>query len=297
MDVSGWEALSGQSFLLAESLRLDASERSLSWVDIERGALYVLKLDHPDEIEHFQVAPLLSWAHPIGAGSFVFAAGQQVGVWDKTGILEVSSPLIPEHKRFNDGVIDGHGRIILGTLSLTGTTHDNILLMIERDGSVSILDSDLGLSNGLAYDSATKNLFSVDSAKGVIFQRALGLSNHHYSERRIFHSFAAGMVPDGVSFSREGELFVALWGSSAVAVIGQSGHELRRIKTPGMFPTSPCLSALDGTLWLGEASQPREGRASRERLGAVWLRHGFDSGIEDNRWEPTSLAGLKLTEH
>jgi sugar lactone lactonase YvrE len=294
--ISGWQAISEQAYLLAESLRLDAHDRSLSWVDIERGALFVQKLDPPNEIEQFQVAPLLSWAHPIGGGRFVFAAGQQVGVWDKTGILEVSSSLIPDHKRFNDGTIDGRGRIILGTLSLTSMGHDNILMMVERDGNIRTLDSDLGLSNGLAYDPASKNLFSVDSAKGVIFQRALDPTSYDYRERRIFHSFAAGIVPDGVSLSRQGDLFVALWGSSAVVVIGRSGQEVRRIRTPGMFPTSPCLSALDGTLWLGEASQPREGRASSERPGAVWFLHGSDTGIEENRWEPIGLSGLKLTE-
>ena len=66
-------------------------------------------------------------------------------------------------RRFNDGVIDPAGRLVIGSLSLVGRSAENVLLRLESDGSVTTPDYDLLLADGLGFSPDGTTLYLIDN--------------------------------------------------------------------------------------------------------------------------------------
>lgn len=288
-----FQRVSRASQKLPESVRYSYDCRSLSWVDIELGTLSRLDLDLSELVETF-VSPLVSYAEPLGNASFLIAAGAQIGVFDGTAIVSRSQPLLPQGKRFNDGCVDGLGRLVIGSMNLSGDSKNNALLVIGPGAHITVLDDDLSLSNGVAFDPETRQLYSVDSGSGKVFVRELREGSGGYSMRRAFFSFEDGIVPDGICLSSDGDLVIALWGSSLISILDRSGSEVGRMATPNVFNTSVALASDSRTLFLAAATSDREGnKENQSQLGAVWETSVGLTGGGQSKWNPIDLEALR----
>jgi sugar lactone lactonase YvrE len=278
---------------LPECVRFSPDYRSLSWVDIERGTLSRLNIDSQELVET-GVAPLVSFAEPLENSSFLIAAGGRIGVFDGSGLVSCSQPLLPKGKRFNDGCVDGLGRLIIGSMNQSGASRDNALLIIEPGARLTVLDNDLALSNGVAFDTETCQLFSVDSGSGEVFVRELHEASGEYRGRRVFFSFEEGIVPDGICLDSNGHLVIALWGSSLISIIDRTGAEVHRMATPNIFNTSVALSSDSKTLFLAAATSDRESnKGNQSQLGAVWETSVDLLGGSRPKWNPIKLEELR----
>ena len=63
--------------------------------------------------------------------------------------------IIPEgaQRRLNDGNVDPAGRFVVGSMSLAGPSEQETLVRLEHNGSVTTLDDDLTLSNGITWSA------------------------------------------------------------------------------------------------------------------------------------------------
>jgi sugar lactone lactonase YvrE len=288
-----FQKVSRTSQKLPESVRFSKDFRSLSWVDIERGTLSRLDIDSK-ELAETVVSPLVSYAEPLENASFLIAAGAFIGVFDGSSIVSRSESLLPQGKRFNDGCVDGLGRLVIGSMNLSGDTKDNALLVVGPGARLTVLDDDLCLSNGVAFDSETRQLYSVDSGSGMVFVRDLHERSGGYSRRRAFFRFDNGAVPDGICLASNGNLVVALWGSSLISIIDRSGAEIDRVATPNIFNTSVALSSDSRTLYLAAATSDREGnKGNRSQPGAVWESSVDLVGGIQSKWNPINLERLR----
>lgn len=277
---------SDKELLLPESLRIDRSGKVLSWVDIERGTLSRCDLES-GAISTIFVAPNLSFAHPLSEGSLIVAAGSRLGLLSRTNELSQSGPLIGDMRRFNDGFVDVFGRIVVGAKNLGETDGRNPLLVINSDRHAVVLDHDLGLSNGIACHPETGALYSVDSEHSIVFMRSVD-SHGGFSSRTIFHHFSEGETPDGITFSTDGDLYVALWGSGCVVRLGSDGKQIERLVVPSPFVTSVALHPLTGDMFVATASEEREGQ-SGHAAGQVWRAAHRTPGLPLNEWNPINL--------
>lgn len=277
---------------LVESVRFRHDSGEISWVDIENGTLSWLEKPARNTEKRLHLKPQLSFAEPLKDLSYVFAAGTRIGVADRQGVVGISAPLLSPGRRFNDGVIDSLGRLVLGSMNIGESDTKNVLLVLENSGEITVLDSDLGLSNGLAVVPESGDLFSVDTLRRVVYRRSLDHKSSKYGPRHVFTSFKPGENPDGIAYSLTGHLVVALWGGSVVVILDNEGFEIQRILVPPVFVTSVCIHPGTGALVVGGASQPRGSVEVSPESGGVWWADSRLEGYPGSTWLPPEEGRL-----
>jgi sugar lactone lactonase YvrE len=94
--------------------------------------------------------------------------------------------------------------------------------------------------NGVRVDDSSDKLYFVVSLRptgeGYVYTLPL-VDTPTDADLQTFHTFAPGEVPDGVAFGKSGKLYVALAGSSQIAVLRPDGSEEVRLNGPaGTLP-------------------------------------------------------------
>jgi sugar lactone lactonase YvrE len=111
------------------------------------------------------------------------------------------------------------------------------------------LDGPFG-PNGLRVDKKSERLYVAktfaSTGEGVIY--TLPLVNHPaQADLKVFHTYTPGAGPDGLSFGKSGNLYVALAGYSQISVLNENGVETARYSGPaGSLPwANPANMAFD----------------------------------------------------
>lgn len=136
----------------------------------------------------------------------------------------VDGPVIvkPETaSRTNDGAVDPSGRFVIGTLALDDRIGCESLVRLEHDGTITVIDSDLTLSNGLAWSPDGSLFYSTDTAGQVIWERPYPPDGRP-GERREYLRIDDG-YPDGICMDADGNLWVAIWGVGQVRCYSPDG--------------------------------------------------------------------------
>ncbi|HTA07436.1 MAG TPA: SMP-30/gluconolactonase/LRE family protein [Streptosporangiaceae bacterium] len=217
--VPRWSATAASTdvFGLGEGPLWDAPRRRVLWVDIEAGTV------HAGELTAGQVLRRRSWQLDRTVGAVVCSAAGDLLVAGARALItvteagQVTGPAIIREptRRLNDGGCDPAGNFLVGTLALDGRRGHETLVRIERDQTVTVLDQDLTLSNGLAWSAEGTLLYSVDSVPGTIWIRSYDAATGTTGPRREWLRVTDG-VPDGICMDAEGYLWVAIWGAGQV---------------------------------------------------------------------------------
>lgn len=293
MSVSAFEQIiprGNQRLGLVESVRWEPETNQLSFVDIDEGKLLV-KVG--EVLTEYSIAPKLSFAQPRSDGKFLVAAGNRIGIWQPGGFSAWTRSLIPNSQRFNDGAVDHLGRLVIGTMSLSSEHRRNSLYVFESNGQMTTVTNDVGLSNGICFNPDSGNMFHVDTAKSLISQFTLDTQTGEYRFGGVFHQFPEGSSPDGLILTTCGHCIVAMWGEHCLAVIDEKGKEVERIDLPWKFPTSVDIAPSLETLFVGFASEPREGLKSVAKPGGVLRTSAQITPVEKTGWSHTE-ANLQM---
>ena len=278
-------AASSDRFVLGEGPVWDAARGRLLWVDIEGGAVLIGRLDE----DTVQVDDRLDFDGTVGAaaiaedGRLLVAAQREIVRIELDGSRSQVHRLIrdDEPRRLNDGKTDPAGRFLVGTCPMAGRTDSEWLKRLEPDGSVTTLDSDLGLSNGLAWTCDGSTMFSIDSFQQVIWVRDYDPVTGAVGERAAFVRIEDG-YPDGMCMDAEDHLWVAVYGRGEVRRYSPSGEMVAVVKVAAPQTTSvafagPSLDTLvitTGGFEMSEvelAESPDSGRLFIARVGVCGL--------------------------
>lgn len=284
---------------LAESPRWDAATGTISWVDIPAGRLTVARPLPDAQLDILRTLDLdepIGCAFRLGDARYLLATGRRLGFTSALGDVTTSRDLLPAHQRFNDGVIDPAGRLIVGSTALdpAGPHEGNMLLRLEHDGAITTLDTDLGISNGLAFAPDGRTLYSVDSAAGAIFARDYDYETGAVGERRILvHIDDEGVEPDGLAVDCDGGIWVALWGGGALRRFTPNGARDREVEigVPHVTAIAFIGSQLDDALvTTAMRDLDEDARARFPDAGRVMLVTGLGvTGLPSYRWRPGPL--------
>lgn len=279
-----------QAFKLAEGPVWDTERQSLCWVDILAGLVFEGHLDNG----RIDVARTHQFEGMVGAvavspdGTLLVAGQEQLVVLRPDGTRHDGPRIIPsgQRRRLNDGGTDPAGRFLVGTLSLDGVSSTTeILVRWEADGSLTELDGDLTLSNGLAWSADGRLMYSVDTMRHTVFVRDYGPDG----PRRV-HLRIDGGVPDGIAVDAADHLWVAVWGAGEVRRYAPDGNLVERISVPAPNTSSVAFAGPDlRTLVVTTASAELgpEGLREHPLSGRLFTIHVDVPGLPVAPWSGT----------
>ncbi len=247
------EPASAETYQLAEGPLWDAHRERLLWVDINAG--HVLEGTLRDGAVHRTALHafdgLVSAAVCARDGSLLVAEQRTLTVLHPDGARTPAARVLPEERdsRLNDGACDPAGRFLVGSMALDERTGAESLHRLEPDGTLTVLDEDLTLSNGLAWSADGALFYSVDTIPGVVWVRDYDPSGTRTGPRRVLldetSARAGGGSPDGLCVDENDNLWIAFWGAGQVRCYSPSGEHLATVHVPAPHTTSAAFIGPD----------------------------------------------------
>jgi sugar lactone lactonase YvrE len=152
-------------------------------------------------------------------------------------LLDEGTRIVAAHSRLNDGACDPAGRFLVGTLALGDPQNQELLVRQERDGSLTVLDDDLNLSNGLAWSPDGSLFYSIDSIPGIVWVRSYDAASGAAGPRREWLRITDGL-PDGLCVDADGHLWIAIWGAGEVRRYTPDARPAGVVAVPAPHTTS-----------------------------------------------------------
>ncbi|QKJ18904.1 SMP-30/gluconolactonase/LRE family protein [Microbacterium hominis] len=288
----------GTSHFLAEGPTWDPIRGRILWVDIMAGVVYQGRFAHGgaiDIVEHVDFPDTAGAVAISAAGEWLVAGTRRLHTRSVDGTITSGPDLVEgEDRRFNDGKADPAGRFVAGTKGPGG----ELLLQIDAEGAATVLDDDLGLSNGLAWTRDGRTLYSIDTLARRIHVRDYDPATGATGERRVFLEITEG-YPDGMTIDSDDHLWVALWGEGRVIRISPGGDVVGRVDVPAPNTSCPVFAGPDlDTLVITTATEGMspEDLAAHPLSGRLFTVRTGHRGIHPNLWAGTPQPAPSLEE-
>lgn len=142
--------------------------------------------------------------------------------------------------RFNDGKCDPAGRFWAGTMSTRGKKQAGALYRLDADGSVHKMIDNVGTSNGIVWSPDYTKMYYIDTPTRKVMAWDYNNETGEISNPKPAVEVPEEMgYPDGMTIDSEGNVWIALWGGSAVGCWNpETGELLRTIDVPAKNVTS-----------------------------------------------------------
>lgn len=229
--------------LLGEGPQWHGREQRLYWVDAFAPA--VRRLEHSDgSVRSFRLADDI--------GSFVFCADgsliggtragfQRIRLRDDgvTDCTVLADPLARDRRlMLNDGKCDRRGRYWCASVHSDFIGRQAELFRLNPDLSVTRMDGDFIIGNGIAFSPDDSRMYLADSRDETVWVYDFDVVRGAISGKRRFFSTAdiEGRV-DGATCDADGNYWCALVHGAAVACISPAGKMIERIAVPAKHPT------------------------------------------------------------
>ena len=228
---------------LGEGPQWNVREQRLYWVDALAPA--IRRLDPADgTVRSFPLADDI--------GSFVFcpdgsliggtrAGFQRIRLHDDGSVdcTVLADPLARDRRlMLNDGKCDRHGRYWCASVHSDFIGRQAELFRLDTDLSVTRMDGDYIIGNGIAFSPDDSRMYLADSRDETVWVYDFDLAGGTISGKRRFFSTAdiEGRV-DGATCDAQGNYWCALVHGAAVACISPAGKMIDRIAVPAKHPT------------------------------------------------------------
>ncbi|HTQ09455.1 MAG TPA: SMP-30/gluconolactonase/LRE family protein [Fimbriimonadaceae bacterium] len=248
------------------------------WSDIPTGRLFRMKPRDRSWEQVYEAGQQIGTLVVAEDGSLILGleAGRIAAWKDGKGRVLVKG-IAGEEERYNDGIVDGHGRLLFGTMPKKG---DVSRLYQIADGETRLLLDNIGESNGMAFTANGRTLYHTDTKKRRISQ---------YDYDPDSGSLGAGEaliqigeeegVPDGLTIDSAGCLWSARWGGGCVVRYGPDGIEMSRLLLPVKKVSSVTFGGRDLDLMLVTTAGGDDRWNNGPLAGSVFLGKPGVSGM------------------
>lgn len=262
---------------LGEGAIWNPKEKFLYWVDIEEGILH--KYDPLSEKNiQFKLNKRIGTVVPSEKDGLLVALEDGIYHYNPAtdSIIFITNPPGNNSEiRFNDGKCDPAGRFWAGTMSLTGKQNAGALYYLDKNGAIEKKIDSVSISNGIVWSSDSTKMYYIDTPTGKVkeYDYDIITGNISYIKDAITIDQKMGH-PDGMTIDSNGNLWIALWGGSAVGCWDpENGKLLQKISVPVLNVTS-CAFGGDNleTLFITTASQgtPKDGLEKYPNRGGLF---------------------------
>lgn len=232
---------------LGEGPLWDAATQRLYWVDIMTA-----------RVNAFSPATgeTRSWAtgEPVGAavlhagGGLLLALQSGFSTLDlETGALTpVASHGAAPGIRMNDGKVDSGGRFWAGTMAFDMRPGAAALYRLDPSGEVTLQVPGVAISNGLDWSPDLATMYYIDTPTRRVDAFDYDKATGAISNRRPFLHIEEDVGwPDGMTVDAAGNLWVALWGGSAVRCYSPQGKLEGIVRVPAVQSSSCAFGGPD----------------------------------------------------
>lgn len=169
-----------------------------------------------------------------------------------TPIIQLEEHL--PNNRFNDGKCDAAGRFWFGSMCPHGEWGN--LYRYSPDGTLSVMETGLCISNGLGWSPDQRTFYLADSHDKTIFAYDFDLDTGNITRQRVCVDLTAeSFAPDGLTIDAEGCIWAAMWDGWCIIRFRPDGTEIERVPMPVQRPTSCTFGGTNGrSLYITSAS-------------------------------------------
>jgi sugar lactone lactonase YvrE len=201
----------------------------------------------------------------------------------KKQIVDPESDL--PNNRFNDGKCDPAGRFWAGTMSIKDEKSAGALYRLDADSTLHKMVENVSISNGIVWSLDKTKMYYIDTPTQKVVVYDYNNKTGEIKNKNTAVEIPKEMgSPDGMTIDSEGNLWIALWGGSAVGCWNPvSGKLLQTIDVPAKNVTSCSFGDEDlGTLYITTAriSSSKEDLDRYPLSGGVFKTRPGVKGIE-----------------
>lgn len=243
------------NYRLAEGPVWDAARDRLLWVDILAGLVLEGELVVGDTVDVRETArhefpDMVGAVVPADDGTLLVAGQGSLVVQAPDGTRRSGPRIVSpgDIRRTNDGGVDPAGRFLIGTMSLDESSEEannnEFLVRMEDDGTLTTVDTGLGLSNGLAFSPDGTVLYNTDTEAATVYARDYDAVSGRFGERRV-HLVVEDGHPDGMCADTDGGLWLAIWGGGEVRRYAADGSVTDIVTVAA--PHTSCVAFIGAT--------------------------------------------------
>jgi sugar lactone lactonase YvrE len=252
----------------------------LRWVDMLAGD--VLELDPVTErVSRHHVGTVAAALRPCTSGDVVLALerGFALASSDLTNVRSLGDLWSDPSIRMNDGDCDPDGRFYCGSMAYHETPGAGALYRLDPNGTATPVLTGVTISNGLTWSPDGTTAYYVDTPTHRIDAFDYHPTHGLTARRPIVQIPESDGAPDGLTIDTGGNLWVALWGGSAVRCYLPNGKLAENLSLPVTQVTActfggPALDELFITTSQQQVeigTQPAAGALFRAQPGARGL--------------------------
>src|SRR5688572_17012314 len=148
--------------------------------------------------------------------------------------------------RLNDGRVDARGRFWVGTMDNRLSRPSGALYRIDPDGTATKMESEVIVSNGIAFSPDGRTLYFTDTRRYTSYAYDFDLDDGVITNRRIFADYSSTRDrPDGACVDVNGCLWQAFFAGGRIVRYRPDGGIDRTVTVPLSNPTCPAFGGRD----------------------------------------------------
>ena len=180
---------------------------------------------------------------PEKGGGLVVALTRSIAHLDEESgkLTKICDVPEPASNRLNDGKCDPLGRLWIGSMAFDFKHGAGSLYMLDLDGTLHTMIESVTISNGIVWTKDRRTMYYIDSEENEVDAFDFDLDSGAIGNRRQAIKNVWGGTFDGMTIDSEDNLFVAIWGGSAVLKIDPKNAELlEKTNVPGVLNVTSC---------------------------------------------------------
>lgn len=281
-------AISDRSYRLGESILWDERRGEAVWVDIDAGTFHRGTLR-----DHRLIEESTTWVDAtVGAvaladdGGWLLAGTRRLFSLDPQGAIRPGPDVMAAGRpsRWNDGSADPQGRFVVGSAPLGTVDFGESLVRIDAAGTVDVLATGIGLSNGVAFSRDGGSIFHVDSGTRTVATHPYGPGAFDASEPWVALPIAFEHTPDGLTVDNEDRLWIAEYGGGRVRAYSPDGTLVDEIIVGAALTTSIVFGGRARDVGLISTGRDQEDDDGRSDAGRLFAARPGCAGPAAHRW-------------